>query len=79
MIDPRTVVLAQPDEHHLHQAALDLADEARMWLHTPTDHNMVRVKGVLVEMHGEASAAMHTTTVSMLERIGHPQKASLTP
>ena len=42
-------VLAQADQHHLVQAALDLADEPGVRLDAPGDDDVVRLVRVLVE------------------------------
>ena len=79
MIDLGPFVLAQADEHHLHQAAFDVADEARVRLDAVADQHVVGLEGVAVEVDGKPSAVWPTTTVSMLERIGQPQNASVMP
>ena len=53
VIDGGPVAFAQADEHHLHQAAFDVADESGMWLDAIEDHDVVGLEGVAVEMHVE--------------------------
>ena len=54
MVDPGAVVFAQPDQHHLHEAAFDLAREERVGLYPIADHHVVGLVGLLVEMDREA-------------------------
>ena len=54
MVDSGTVVLAQPDQHHFHEAAFDFSREERMGLHPIADHHVVGLVGLLVEMDREA-------------------------
>ncbi len=54
MIDASAIVLAQADEHHLHQAAFDIADEAGMRLDAVADDDVIGVEGVLIEVDGKA-------------------------
>ena len=51
VIDFCTFVFAQADQHHLHQAAFDVADETRVWFDSPTNDDMVGFRGVLVEVN----------------------------
>ncbi len=53
VIDFCPFVLAQADEHHLHEARFDVADEAGMWLDAADNENVVSTVGVLVEMDRE--------------------------
>ena len=54
VIDLRAFVLAQADEHHLHQAAFDVADEAGVRLDAADDQHVVGLEGVLVEVDRKA-------------------------
>ena len=80
VIDLGPLVLAQADEHHLHQAAFDVADEIGVRLDAAADHARGRPR-----THGDRNGpeslrlVWQTTTVSMLARIGQPQNASVMP
>src|SRR5262245_56611097 len=50
MIHRRTGVFTEPDHHHLEQAALDLADKARMRLDAADDGNVIRPVRLAVEV-----------------------------
>ena len=54
VIDLRPFVLAQADQHHLHQARFDVADEIRVRLDAADDEHVVGTESVLVEMHRKA-------------------------
>ena len=53
MINLRPCVFAEPDEHHLHQPALHLADEVRVRFDSPTNHHVIRSEGVFVKVDGK--------------------------
>ena len=52
VIDFRALVLAEADEHHLHQPALEFTFESRVRLHAVHHEHMVRLRRVAREMHG---------------------------
>ena len=54
VIDGRPCALAQPDEHHLHQPAFDVADKLGVRLDAAADHHVVGLIGEAVEVDGEA-------------------------
>ena len=54
VIDLRPFVLAQADQHHLHQARFDIADEIRVRLDAADDQHVIGAEGVLVEMDRKA-------------------------
>ena len=54
MIQGRAFVLAQADEHHLVQAALDFADKVGVRLDAANDGYVVGFKGVFVEKDRDA-------------------------
>ena len=73
MIDLGPVALAQPDQHHFHQAAFDLAGEVGVRLDPAANQHVVGLEGMAVEVHRKPFGALRQTmTVSMLERIGQP-------
>jgi hypothetical protein len=53
VIDFRAVVLAQPDQHHLHQPAFDGSDKVGVRLDPSTDQHMVGFKGMPVKVNGK--------------------------
>jgi hypothetical protein len=53
VIDFRSFVLSQADEHHLHQARFDVADEVRVRLDAADDEHVIGKEGVLVEVDGK--------------------------
>ena len=53
MIDFGSFVLAQADEHHLHQAAFDIADEIGVRLDPIADQHVVGAEGMAIEMDVE--------------------------
>ena len=54
MIDSSAGVLSKSDQHHLHQAALDVPDETGMRLDSATDNDVIRFRCVLVKVYGKA-------------------------
>ena len=53
VIDQRSGMFAQADEHHLHQAALDVADEPCVRFDPPAHEHVIGLRGVAIEMHRE--------------------------
>jgi hypothetical protein len=49
MIDLGSRMFPQTNEHHLHQAALDVTHEASVRFHATTDDHMIRFPGVAIE------------------------------
>jgi hypothetical protein len=52
------LVLAQTDEHHLHQPAFDVADEIGVGLDAIADHDMVGAECLAVEMDVESFGSL---------------------
>ena len=56
VIDLGPVVIAQPDQHHLHQAAFDLAGEIGVRLDAAANQHVVGLEGLAVEIDRKALA-----------------------
>ena len=54
VVQGRAFVLAQADEHHLVQAALDFADKVGVWLDAANDGHVVGFERVFVEKDRDA-------------------------
>ena len=54
VVDRRPRALSQADEHHLHQPALDRADETGVRLDAVADQDVVGLEGVAIEVDGDS-------------------------
>ena len=80
VIDLGPFVLAQADEHHLHQAAFDVADEAGVRLDAAADQHVVGLEGVPVEVDGKAFGRLaDDDRFHAGARIGQPTNSSVMP